>query len=238
MSENTLSNGIFTEDFSREVAVVIPAFNEEAAIGGIVRRVRDLYNLTVCVVDDASTDLTSSKAKEQGAVVLRSEKNMGKGASIIRGMNWAAAEGFKGALLMDGDGQHIPDEISVFLKALGKNFDCVIIGVRKFCLKDMPLPRIFSNRSTSLVCSILSKKRIKDSQCGFRYLSCGIFKEIRIKTRRFQAETEILIRSARKKSEIREVDVSTHYGDEVSHINPAVDTLRFLKLITMFIAES
>ncbi|MBN1620370.1 glycosyltransferase family 2 protein [candidate division WOR-3 bacterium] len=238
MSKNTLSNGISTEDFSREVAVVIPAFNEETAIGGIVKKIRDNYNLTVCVVDDASTDLTSSKSKEQGAVILKSEKNMGKGASIIRGMNWAAAEGYKGAVLMDGDGQHIPDEISVFLKALGKDFDCIIVGVRKFCLKDMPLPRIFSNKSTSLVCSILSKKRIRDSQCGFRYLSCGIFKELRLKTRRFQTETEILIRAARKKSEIREVEVSTHYGDEVSHINPTADTLRFLKLITMFISES
>ncbi|MBN2363963.1 glycosyltransferase family 2 protein [candidate division WOR-3 bacterium] len=235
---NTRNSGIVTKDFSCNIAVVIPAFNEENSIGDIIEKIRTLYGLSVCVVDDASTDETTTMAQEKGAHVIRSDKNMGKGAAIIRGMRWAADNSFKGAVLMDGDGQHLPEDVASFLDVLDRRFDCIVVGVRNFSHRNMPLPRIFSNKTTSLVCSILSNKRIRDSQCGFRYVSCGIFRRIRLKTKRFQTETEILIRSAKLNSEIREVEVTTVYGTEKSHINPFLDTLRFLKMIFMFIGET
>lgn len=204
----------------------------------MVENIRGNYGLKVCVVDDASSDKTAEKAKEKGAWVLRIDKNSGKGAAIIKGMDWAVKNSFKGAFLMDGDGQHSPSDLKGFIESLELGFNCVIVGVRKFTVLNMPLPRIISNRTTSLVCSILSKQRIRDSQCGFRYLSSEIFRKMHLKTKRFQTETEMIIRAAKMRSEIREVSVQTLYAGEKSHINPFVDTLRFIKLIFMFLSES
>ena len=95
-----------------ECGVVVPCLNEERFIGSLVRAVRT-YLPTVIVVDDGSNDTTSSTATAAGAVVIRHARPQGKGAALRTGVERLISGGFRWVLLMDGDGQHMPEDIPV-----------------------------------------------------------------------------------------------------------------------------
>lgn len=239
MSENSPISGTTSLPFNNlNIAVIIPAYNESKFIGEVVRQVIKLTNFPVCVVDDASQDDTSKLAERSGAVVIRHKTNQGKGGAHQTGFKWALENNFQGILVMDADGQHLPGEIENFIVPDLINCSDIIIGSRKLQLKYMPWQRIFTNKLTSLVCSILAGQRINDSQSGFRYISTEVIKNVKLKTKKFQTETELIIRAARYGYIINQVEISTVYGKEKSHINPVVDTLRFLSLIGLLIREN
>lgn len=239
MSKNFLNNGISFHHLSNErFAVIIPAYNESSFIGDVVGNIIENYKMNVCVVDDASSDNTFELAKNAGAVVVKHEINKGKGSALKTGFKWAVDNDYTGIFVMDADGQHLPSEIQNLKKVKIEKKSDIVIGTRNFTLENMPFQRVFTNKVTSLVCSIFSGKRIHDSQCGFRFISTEVLKSVKLKTSRFQTETELIIRAARSNYKINEAEISTLYGSERSHINPVLDTLRFLKLLWEFIYES
>ena len=95
------------------VCIVIPAYDEAATIGDIVRRCRAALDFPcmIIVVDDGSRDDTGAIAAQCGATVLRHAENQGKGASLMNGMRVALAEGAACVVSLDGDGQHRPEDI-------------------------------------------------------------------------------------------------------------------------------
>ena len=96
--------------------IVVPAYNEQATIGEVVRACCSLA-AGVIVVDDGSADRTAAIAAERGATVLRNGRNLGKGASLWRGMQAALANGAERVVTLDGDGQHRPADIPGFARA-------------------------------------------------------------------------------------------------------------------------
>jgi glycosyltransferase involved in cell wall biosynthesis len=90
-------------------AAVIPCFNEGATIARLAAEARP-HVPAVIVVDDASTDNTSSEAGRAGAMVVRHGRNLGKGAALRTGLSLAVEQGFEWAATLDGDGQHAPAE--------------------------------------------------------------------------------------------------------------------------------
>src|SRR5687768_2584929 len=109
--------------------VIIPCLNERASIGLIVSGVRR-YLPTVLVVDDGSVDGTAVVAERAGAEVIRFSLSQGKGAALQTGWDLACKRGFQWALTMDGDGQHSPSDIPVFLNGLQRSSSELIIGNR------------------------------------------------------------------------------------------------------------
>jgi hypothetical protein len=95
----------------------------------------------------------------------------------------------------------------------------------------MPLLRYLSNRLTTLLLSIAVGKRLEDTQSGFRALKTKILKNLRLKGRHFDLESEILARAARLGFRIGTVPIKTIYRDESSHVNKLLDTLRFVRLL-------
>ena len=95
----------------------------------------------------------------------------------------------------------------------------------------MPLSRKFANRTTSWFVSRLAGVRITDSQCGFRLLKREVIGALDLKLSHFDLESEMLVQTARRGFAIREVPVATIYNDSVSHINPYVDTGRFILFV-------
>ena len=113
------------------VVAVVPAWNEAATVGGVVRALKSLAEAPlVVVVDDGSTDATGAAAREAGAVVLTPPFNLGIGGAVQTGLRWAAERGARAVVQVDGDGQHPPDQVGSILGPVLAGRADVCIGSR------------------------------------------------------------------------------------------------------------
>jgi glycosyltransferase involved in cell wall biosynthesis len=212
------------------ICVVIPSYNEAREIARLVSGVRK-QGLDVLVVDDGSTDETVKLAEGAGAKVLSNVTNHGKGTSLIRGFNHALQNGFDAVIAMDGDGQHLPEDIPNFLVKAEHSDSGIFIGNRMDKPKNMPWYRLVTNRAMSSFISAVTGQHIPDTQCGFRLLKKEVLERMDLKTSNYEIESEMLIKAARAGFRIESVPISTVYSGEKSKINPFVDTLRFIKYV-------
>ena len=213
-----------------KICVIIPTYNESKDIGGLIKKIRQL-GLDVLVVDDGSNDKTSEIARTNAAAVLRNEVNQGKGASLIRGFEYALENGYEAVITMDGDGQHLTEDIPCFMRVAEHSDSAVFVGNRMNQKKDMPLIRILTNKFMSWLISGIIKQRIPDTQCGFRLIKREVMGKWNLETDRYEIESEILIQAFRLGYKIESVPIKTVYSREKSQINPFVDTLRFIRYI-------
>jgi len=145
-----------------QVSVVIPAYNEEGAIGAVVRAVSAGAPWhEVLVVDDGSSDGTAAAAEEAGARVIRHPYNKGNGAAVKTGIREAAGAV---VLLLDADGQHPPETALTLVEAVGR-FD-MVIGARAGA--DQAWLRAFGNAVLKSFASWLTGRPIPDLTSGFR----------------------------------------------------------------------
>ena len=215
------------------VAAIIPAYLEEKHIADVVRRtLRQLVN--VVVVDDGSSDATADAARKAGADVIVHEQNRGKGESIKSGFRYWLEHGATYVVILDGDGQHLPEEIERFLAAASSTGAELLIGTRMNDVREMPLVRRMVNRYMSGKISRLCGQEIPDTQCGFRMVHRDLIPDLLGGADRFDYETEMLIIASRKGCRIASVPISTVYSDEVSSIHPVRDTIRFFKLMRRY----
>jgi len=146
---------------ARDVSVVIPAYNEEQAIGPLVEEILGQQAWReVLVVDDASTDKTAERAAEAGARIVRHPYNKGNGAAVKTGIREAQGDV---VLLMDADGQHAPGEMASLIAPLGPHD--MVIGARA---GKQSLPRALANGVFNMLASYLTSRRIPDLTSGFR----------------------------------------------------------------------
>ena len=214
--------------------VLVPSKNLEEAVGDVVRQVLGLdLGLDVLVIDDGSTDDTSRVAREAGAEVIEHPENLGKGAALKTGFEYARERGYEAVVTLDGDGQHDPAAIPQFLEALEKTGADIVIGTRMHAVGEMPKLRIWTNRTTSRVVSLLSRQTVPDSQSGYRIVRVSALVDLAksLVTTRYDTESELLIRAGRRGYKIASTDIESIYTGAVSHIHPIVDTLRFLRLV-------
>lgn len=227
-----------------QTAAVIPAYQDQNHIGDIVRRTRQQLDC-VLVIDDGSTDKTAQRAREAGAEVIIHDQNRGKGEAIKTGLaHWFAAElssaavsdrEIRWAILLDSDGQHLPEEIERFVAAAGITTQpTLFIGNRMNDVTRMPFIRRVVNRHMSSQISKVCGQNIPDTQCGFRMVERRLAPDLLSGGRRFDYDTEALIIASRKGYRIKSVPISTVYSDEVSKINPVRDALRFFRLMQRY----
>jgi len=214
----------------REIGVVIPAYNAEKTIAGVIKEVikYGFQKDNVIVVNDGSADRTADEVKKQGVFLVNHEENMGKGAALKDGFDVARERNLKKVIAIDADAQHRVSDVDAFLKVNG-HYD-MTIGERTDIFSNMPLDRLLTNRTVNLVVSLLSGVRTTDVQCGFRYIDLKIFNKVCLRTNKYQTESEMVIKAARNKYRIGFVPVSTIYAGEKSYINPLVDTWRFINM--------
>ena len=213
-----------------KTCVLIPTYNESHKIARILQEIKK-QNLEVVIIDDGSSDNTAQIAKNNGAIVLRNETNQGKGASLSRGFNYSLESGYDAVITMDGDGQHLPEDIPYFMRLAKYSDSGIVIGNRMQKTKNMPLERIITNKFMSWLISLIAKQTIPDSQCGFRLIKRGVLEKVRLSTTKYETESEILIRGSRLGFKIESVPIKAIYMGEKSSINPLVDTVRFIKFI-------
>ena len=216
------------------IAAVIPAYQEEKHVGEVAKRARAQLE-HVLVVDDGSSDGTAQRAQSAGVDLVVHPQNRGKGESIKTGLRYWFDRGSEYVVVLDADGQHLPEEISRFVDATAAEAGAkIFIGSRMNDTKTMPLLRQMVNRYMSNKISRICGQQIPDTQCGFRMLHRDIIPEVLSGASRFEYETEMLIIASRKGHRIASVPITTIYSDEVSSINPVRDTLRFFKLMRRY----
>jgi glycosyltransferase involved in cell wall biosynthesis len=217
-----------TVDWRAQCAAVIPCLNEEAAITSVVLAVRR-HLPTVVVVDDGSTDRTAAVAEQAGALVLRHELNLGKGAALETGLRWAHGRGFGWALTLDGDAQHSADDISSFFSAAEQTSARLVVGNRMPEANRMPWLRRWVNRWMSRRLSTLAGQELADSQCGFRLMNLGSWSGLSIKASRFEIESDLLLAFTSAGLTVEFIPVQVIYKNEQSKIHPVRDTVRWLR---------
>lgn len=193
---------------SKEVWVVIPAFNEERELGRVLKQVKSIAG-SVLVVDDASKDDTLAIAKKAGVVVLSNKKNQGKGFTLRRGCDYAIEHGAKIMVALDGDGQHDPSFIPELVERIEAGND-VCFTYRKRD-KNMPWTRALGNWGLNRWMRLLFGKKPRDMLCGFIAYTADAYKKLRWETDRYGIETELTANCLKHKLKWAEVPISTIY---------------------------
>jgi len=151
------------------ISVVIPAFQEEAVIGEIIQQIQSQKGIDeIIVVDDGSEDQTAKNAREAGAKVFSRPYNMGNGAAVKKGIRMAKGDI---VILMDGDGQHSPDDFPDLLQPM-EHFD-MVIGARNF-RGHSSFFRMIANSIYNRFASYITKRKIEDLTSGFRAIRRNI----------------------------------------------------------------
>ncbi len=211
--------------------MIIPALNAAKSLSALISELtKFIPSQSLLVIDDGSVDQTSRIASEMGVNVVRNPQRMGKGCALRRGFDYAIAQEYDAVITVDADLQHPPELIPRFLeKARGAD---VVIGNRMSNPKGMPFDRRLSNTLTSLILSLVTHRRIPDSQCGYRLIKTKLLSMIRLRSKHYEIEGEMLIKLARLGAKFDFVEVPVIYNkDGESYINRFLDTLRFIKLV-------
>ena len=211
-----------------EILAIIPAYNEEIAIQTVVRET--IKYLPVLVADDGSSDATRELASEAGALIVQNPHNLGKGAALRNGFRFALENSYQAVLILDGDGQHDPHEIPLFLESYQQNGANLIIGMRDFT--QMPFTRRLANTFGSVLVNRLTRETIHDNQSGFRLIDAELMNLLLDSQEMgFEFEVEMIFACLNAGLSIDWVPIKTIYADEKSHISPISHISNYFRIM-------
>lgn len=222
-------------------AVVIPTYNNDRTLGGVIAGVRR-YCADIFVVNDGSTDRTAEVlASTEGIRTIAYARNRGKGYALRRGLRAAREAGFRYALTIDSDGQHYPDDIARFIERIEWRPDTLLIGARNLTADNMPARNTFANRFSNFWYLVETGRRLEDTQSGFRLYPLRQLGRLRSLCSRYEFEVEVIVRAAWRGVEVENIPVRVYYapdGERVSHFRPLRDFTRISLLNSVLVLEA
>ncbi|MBD3390855.1 MAG: DUF2062 domain-containing protein [Chitinivibrionales bacterium] len=213
------------------IAALIPAYNNAGTLGDVIDGAVAIVH-AVIVVDDGSTDSTPDLLQKRAdAVIIRFERNRGKGCALRAGMDRAREMGFSHVITIDGDGQHKTADLHRFVHRIHQEPDTLWIGNRTLPSEgDAPPPRsTFGRKFGNFWYRFNTGVAIHDTQCGFRAYPLRELEKIRIRGTRYEFEQDVLIKADWNGIAVKEVDVTLNYqpaATRISHFRPVRDFLR------------
>jgi len=201
--------------------VIIPCYNHVATVATVACDAQALC--PVIVVDDGST-LPLPALPD--CTVIKLNCNQGKAAALSAGFRRALELGFTHAITMDADGQHFVSNVPLFLTALAKQPDALVVGVRDFFAAGCPAHRRRSNAVSTFWYRVETGVRLGDTQCGFRGYPLTLTQSLNVRSSRYAYELEFLVRAAWAGTAIVPVPVKCSYElDQLrrSHFRPFGD---------------
>jgi len=223
-----------TKEDGFSVTAVIPAFNEEKTIewvvGGAKKHVQD-----VLVIDDGSEDSTADLAVKAGAQVIRIPRNTGKGSALSIGLTTAALNGSSVVVCLDADGQHDPDDIPKVVQPIIDGKADMVIGSRfldENARELIPAHRRLGQTVLTYATNLGNKKKITDSQSGYRAFKKDILREFEYTEAGMGIESEMARGAVNMGLRIEEVPISARYdGLKTSTMTPGSHGMSVLSSI-------
>ncbi|MFN8530368.1 MAG: glycosyltransferase family 2 protein [Anaerolineae bacterium] len=202
------------EQRKQKTVVVIPAFNEERFIGSVVLKARQ-YVDTVIVVDDGSADSTRDIALAAGAVVVPLDQNGGKGLALNSGFRKAREYDPAVVVTLDGDWQHMPEQIDQVAEPVLNGDADIVVGSRYLQSdSDVPVARVLGHWGFTTLTNVLSGVSLTDSQSGYRAFSPRAVQELSFSSKSFSVESEMQFLARDHHYKVVEVPIIIRYDDK------------------------
>lgn len=202
-----------------KISIIIPFYNEEKHIVEVTQSISK-YKYPIVLVDDGSSDksqLLIRNLKSKNITLLRHKINLGKGAAMKTGVEFAFKNGSDAIIFMDGDNQHEADDLPKFIEVINsKKYDAVF-GSRNYGY-NVPIVRYLGNKVVSVVLALLFHIFVSDVLCGFKGLTKEAYEKIRWDSAGYGVETEMVARAGKVRLKIAEVPVRSIYHDKTKGV--------------------
>jgi len=209
--------------------VIIPTYNNDRTLEKVIGDVLN-YTDDVIIMNDGSTDDTPQIiGKFPSLHVVNFLKNTGKGLALKKGFDFAIKKGFRYAITIDSDGQHFPADFHLFLDKIEQEPDSVIIGARNMEHSSVPGTSNFGHKFSIFWFKVETGLKIDDVQSGFRLYPLKFLKDMRLYTRKYEFEVEVLVRLAWRGVKVLSVPVNVYYApkeERISHFRKVHDFTR------------
>ncbi len=203
------------------MCAIVPSYNAGTTLHLLLETLIP-YSPSILVVDDGSQDDTAAIARNfarHGVVLFQHEKNLGKGAALRSGFLWAIENGFDVVVTLDSDLQHAPEDLPGIVEVFEKDGLDMLVGSRTHDNGRMPKLRRFGNRFSSWIATRFCNQSIQDCQCGYRIYRLASCKSVlmNLTSKRFEAETEMLVMGANEKLHIGFAPITVIYPENGPH---------------------
>jgi glycosyltransferase involved in cell wall biosynthesis len=197
-----------------DLYIALPAYNEEKVIRDVLEDLKNHGFPNIIIVNDGSSDLTSSIAQEHGAIVLSHMMNRGAGAASQTAITFAKRKGIKYLALMDADGQHhTEDLVHMFEALMEQNLDIVVGNRFDTKVNEIPRSRIFFNSIANKLTNLFCKKSYSDTQSGFRLLNRKAIEKFDLKVDGYGFCSEMIIVGEHFGLRIGEIPIKVSYTE-------------------------
>ena len=189
-----------------DTVAVLPAFKLEDEIGEIVERTLKHVDVVI-VTTDGSPDATDKAAEAAGAVVPTPTMERGKGYALIKGIEASRQFNPRVVVVMDADGQHLPEEIPIVIAPVLDGRADMCVGSRMMgTLRTSRLNKV-GNVVLKAISFAVTRKWLTDTESGFRAFKAERLYELRLRSRGYEVESELLLKALHKKFSVVEVPI-------------------------------
>ena len=205
-------------ELKMKISIVIPVYNEEKTVQEMISKVRQIpFEKEIIVVDDGSTDKTAEilhSLQGDTLILLRHERNKGKGAALRTGFSRASGDII---IIQDADLEYNPEDYQALLQPILERKADVVYGSR---FLSGPHRVLFfwhfaGNKFLTFLSNILSNLNLSDMETGYKVFKKEVLNQIKLKSNRFGFEPEFTIKIAKKKMRVYEVPIG-YYGRDYS----------------------
>ena len=223
---------------SRQIPIIIPAYQPDERLCGLVQALQAAGLDNIVVVDDGGGSAYAAifaRLRAAGCTVLTHAVNQGKGRALKTAFNYClnTYPELIGCVTADSDGQHTVPSIRRCMEALAETPDRLILGCRDFNAPGVPDKSRMGNKISVRVCAAFCGVKVSDTQTGLRGIPKDFMAQLlNVAGERFEFETNMLIYS-KDRIRIREVEIETVYDSKenhATHFNPVLDSIRIYRL--------
>lgn len=198
---------------NKNILIIMPAYDEEQAIGKVISDLKASGYGNILVVDDGSKDKTFEIANNLGVYTARHVLNRGLGSALATGFEIAKILDFEIIVTFDADGQHKVRDIAKVIEPLKKQEADVVIGSRMSGLKGMPKIRFLYNAIANFITFIFYGYSSTDTQSGLRAFNKKAYSLVDISSSKMECSSEIIYKIRKSDLRLQNVKIEPVYTE-------------------------